>query len=134
MNGTVVYCRTANGSLDALDSQLASMLQYGKDIGFTPQAAYCDCNVSGATLERSALQALLSAVRAGEVRRILVKDLSRLTRNLFHIYELIGLFHKYDVELVSLNDGGVMDMTFAKEVSDLLMALAVKQCRGRKAG
>ena len=111
MNNTVLYCRTANSDKSVLESQLKSLYQYGRMNGYEPNTEYCDWNESGLTLDRPSMQKLLADIRAGEVKRIIVKNLSRFSRNLFHINELNHLFCEHDVEVVSVNDGGVIDMT-----------------------
>jgi DNA invertase Pin-like site-specific DNA recombinase len=133
MNNTVIYCRIANGSAEVMAMQLVAMNQYTQMIGYTPYATYCDWNESGATLDRPSMQKLLSDIRAGEVRRIIVKDLSRLARSLFHIHELIHIFVEHGVELISASDGGVVDMTGAIQLADAFLEFARTE-QGRRLG
>ena len=101
---TVLYCRTANSSTDINELQLDMLRRYGHKMGYASCTEYCDWNESGLTLNRPNMQKLLTAIRARNVKQIIVKDFPRLTRNMMHAQELICLFHEYDVELVSIND------------------------------
>ena len=132
MNGAVVYCRTANGGTGVIESQLEMLQWYGKDKGYAITAEYCDCNASGADLNRPELQRLLNDIRVGAVNRVIVRDLSRLARNFLHTNELISVFDNYGVELVSVNDGGAINMDWTKQVSDKFMALAKKELKRKR--
>jgi DNA invertase Pin-like site-specific DNA recombinase len=63
---------------------------------------YDDGGVSGATLERPALQALLADVRARKVDVIVVYKVDRLTRSLADFAKLVELFDAYGVSFVSI--------------------------------
>ena len=127
MSNTVIYCRIANSGVDVQRQQLEMLNQYSQKMGYMPIQAYCDWNTSGATLDRPYMNRLLSEVRAGEVRRIVVKDLSRLARDFLLTDELFRLFREHDVELVSMNDGGVVNMTEANKLSDAMWTALKKQ-------
>src|SRR3954463_14422726 len=63
---------------------------------------YDDGGLSGASLERPALQALLDAVRAKKVDIIVVYKVDRLTRSLADFAKLVELFDEYEVSFVSV--------------------------------
>jgi len=130
-NDTVIYCRTASSGVDGISNalQLDSLRQYGQSMGYSPIAAYCDWNESGITLDRPYLQKLLADIRAGAVKRVIVKDLSRLARNSYHLHELMRLFREHGVELVSVNDGGAVDLDESLVISDMIAQFAIQ---GRK--
>jgi len=100
----------ANSSTDIQDLQLDMLHRYGQKMGYDPCVEYCDWNKSGSTLDRPNMQKLLTSIRVGKVKRIIVKDISRLTRNMQHLNELMCLFHEYDVELISVSDNEAVDM------------------------
>ena len=127
MSNTVIYCRTANSGADAQEQQLEMLNQYSQKMGYAPIKAYCDWNTSGVTLDRPYMNRLLSEVRAGEVKRVVVKDLARLSRNYLQNDELLNLFREHNVELVSMNDGGVINMTEANKLSDAFWATIKNQ-------
>ena len=58
--------------------------------------------LSGASLDRPALQQLLEAVRARKIDIIVVYKVDRLTRSLADFAKLVELFDEYDVSFVSV--------------------------------
>lgn len=71
-----------------------------------------DNNVSGATLDRPALERLKQLVREGQVQVVVVLRLDRLSRSLSQFLELMDFFEKHGVALVSvtqnINTGDAM--------------------------
>jgi len=66
------------------------------------EQVYEDSAESGADLDRPWIQAILSRVKVGEIGRIAVYKLDRLTRSVKDLYDLISLFEKHDVALCSV--------------------------------
>ena len=52
------------------------------------------------------------------------KNVSRLVRSSSNYFELIRLFNKYDVELISLDDGGIIDVSREIEFVDAILRFA----------
>src|SRR6267143_5033005 len=63
---------------------------------------YDDGGLSGASLDRPALQNLLADVRAGKVTIVVVYKVDRLTRSLADFAKLVELFDQYGVSFVSI--------------------------------
>src|SRR5437763_7495110 len=63
---------------------------------------YHDGALSGASLERPALQQLLADVRAGTIDIVLVYKVDRLTRSLADFAKLVELFDAHGVSFVSV--------------------------------
>ena len=63
---------------------------------------YDDGGVSGATLERPALQRLLADVEVGRIDVIVVYKVDRLTRTLSDFARLVEIFDRKDVSFVSV--------------------------------
>jgi site-specific DNA recombinase len=63
---------------------------------------YDDGGLSGGSLERRALQALLADVRAGKIDTVVVYKVDRLTRSLADFAKLIELFDTHSVSFVSV--------------------------------
>ncbi len=122
---TVLYCRTASGGEIAVSSQKDIMRRYCELNGYNIKEIYCDCNVSGLTLTRPSLQKLYHDIRSGDVKRIIVTNLSRLARNLQHINELVHLLSKYGVELIAINDGGLVDVHKTARLADAMLSKAL---------
>jgi site-specific DNA recombinase len=58
--------------------------------------------LSGASLERPALQGLLEQVRSRKIDIIVVYKVDRLTRSLADFAKLVELFDEFDVSFVSV--------------------------------
>jgi len=94
-----------------LESQEQSLREYVKrhyGEGVKVQV-YSDIHTGSQLVERPALQRLLGDIQRGEVRAILVWKIDRLSRNVKHLMEIVELFNKYDVALVSYSE----DMNFS---------------------
>ncbi len=66
---------------------------------------FCDNGVTGTTFQRPAFQKMLEAVEDGRVNCIMVKDLSRLGRNVIDSgYYLEKYFPMHHVRFISVND------------------------------
>src|ERR1700730_5708579 len=63
---------------------------------------YDDGGLSGASLDRPALQDLLADVRAGKITVVVVYKVDRLTRSLADFAKLVDLFDQYGVSFVSI--------------------------------
>jgi site-specific DNA recombinase len=63
---------------------------------------YDDGGLSGASLDRPALQDLLADVRAGKITVVVVYKVDRLTRSLADFAKLVELFDLYGVSFVSI--------------------------------
>jgi site-specific DNA recombinase len=63
---------------------------------------YDDGGLSGASLDRPALQRRLADVRAGEVGIVVVYKVDRLTRSLADFAKLVELFDQHGVSFVSI--------------------------------
>jgi len=60
--------------------------------------------VSAKDIERPQLQHLLAAVRSGQVSTVLVTKLDRISCSLHDLLDLMDLFEKHNVQVVSLRD------------------------------
>lgn len=66
---------------------------------------FIDNGYSGTNFERPAVQALLDAVKAGEINCIIVKDFTRFGRNSIEVgYFMERVFPLYGVRFISIND------------------------------
>jgi hypothetical protein len=102
---TVLYCRAAKGGMDAIELQLKRLRSYAERNGYAACAAAWDCNASGASMERPALQKLLAGVRSGDVGRVIACDTARLARDTIRFRELASLFADCGAELIAVVGG-----------------------------
>ncbi len=93
---------TDTNSLSLQESRMRARAEiHGRSITH----AFTDNGVSGARKDRPALNALLALVRERKVKVVYITALDRLSRKLAHLVELIDLFERHGVALVSLREG-----------------------------
>src|SRR5215475_10137351 len=78
-----------------LDAQLDALIQAGCRKTFMDQ-------VSGITADRPGWDQLMAYVRPGDT--VVITDLSRMTRSLVHLLEVVRDFEQREIELVSLRE------------------------------
>lgn len=66
------------------------------------KTAYDDGGISGATMQRPALQQLLADIAQGKIDIIIVYKVDRLTRSLADFAKMVELFDKHNVSFVSV--------------------------------
>src|SRR6516164_9328309 len=79
---------------------------------------------SGASLERPALQGLLTEVRAGRVDVIVVYKVDRLTRSLSDFVKLIELFDQHSVSFVSVTQSFNTTTSMGRLTLNVLLSFA----------
>jgi site-specific DNA recombinase len=90
-------------SLDAQREAGTAFIQSQRHEGWRPLATqYDDGGYSGGTLDRPALQRLLTDIRVGKVQIVIVYKVDRLTRSLADFAKLIELFDAHGVSFVSV--------------------------------
>ena len=85
---------------------------------------YNDGGVSGASLDRPALQALLVAVRARKVDVVVVYKVDRLTRSLADFAKLIELFEAHAVSFVSVTQSFNTTSSMGRLTLNILLSFA----------
>ena len=103
---SVGYCRvsteeqaTSGVSLAAQEARIGA---YCAAMGFDAVSIVADRGASAKSLERPVLGTILGRVRAGEIGTVVVLKLDRLTRSVRDLADLLDLFAKHDVALVSV--------------------------------
>ena len=119
---------------DSIVSQRLLLMQYAQMHGIKVVAEYADSGVSGTKWERCGLQELLRMIEEGGINTVLVKDLSRLSRDYLQTGTLLeSWFPMHGVRLIAVNDGvdtgahssandyspirAVMDDWYARDIS-----------------
>jgi len=85
---------------------------------------YDDGAFSGASLDRPALQVLLTDVRAGKINTILVYKVDRLTRSLADFAKLVELFDQYGVSFVSITQSFNTTSSMGRLTLNVLLSFA----------
>jgi site-specific DNA recombinase len=90
-------------SLEAQREACCAFILSQKHEGWTPLATrYDDGGFSGGSMERPALQKLLSDIQAGELDTVVVYKVDRLTRSLTDFAKIIEIFDRHSVSFVSV--------------------------------
>ena len=85
---------------------------------------YDDGGVSGASLDRPALQMLLADVRAGKITTVVVYKVDRLTRSLADFAKLVELFDQFGVSFVSITQSFNTTSSMGRLTLNVLLSFA----------
>src|SRR5476651_829626 len=85
---------------------------------------YDDGGVSGASLDRPALQTLLADVRTGKINTVVVYKVDRLTRSLADFAKLVELFDQYGVSFVSITQSFNTTSSMGRLTLNVLLSFA----------
>jgi site-specific DNA recombinase len=88
----------------SLDAQTARIAAYCAAMEFPVSEVIRDAGASAKTLQRPGMSALLERIRNGEIERIVVAKLDRLTRSVRDLCNLVELCVEHDVALVSASE------------------------------
>src|SRR5437899_10420852 len=128
-----IYTRTATEhSLDlefkSLDAQREACEAYIKRQAHEGwrlvRTRYDDGGLSGASLDRPALQELLDDVRARKVGIIVVYKVDRLTRSLADFAKLVELFDQHSVSFVSITQSFNTTTSMGRLTLNILLSFA----------
>lgn len=103
---TVAYVRVSTDDQAmtgvSLDDQEGRLRAYSAAMGWDAPEVVVDAGESAKTLQRPGMTTLLDRVRRGEIARVVIAKLDRLTRSTRDLADLLEMFAKHDVALVSL--------------------------------
>src|ERR1700726_2052153 len=85
---------------------------------------YDDGGLSGASLDRPALQTLLTDVRAGKITIVVVYKVDRLTRSLADFAKLVELFDEFRVSFVSITQSFNTTSSMGRLTLNVLLSFA----------
>ena len=132
-----LYCRLSrddnmDSESNSIQNQRKILQKAAKDKGYTDTVFFVDDGITGTTMKRPGFQKMLTAIEAGYISAVFVKDLSRLGRNYIEVGKLTEeFFPQYDVRLVAVSDGvdsdegdneftpfrNIMNEWYAKDIS-----------------
>src|SRR5215207_1258446 len=112
-------------SLDAQREACAAFIQSQKHEGWTElPASYDDGGYSGGTMERPALQRLLTDIEAGRIDVVVVYKVDRLTRALSDFAKLVDVFARRDVSFVSITQQFNTTTSMGRLTLNILLSFA----------
>ena len=88
------------------------------------RTGYDDGGLSGASLDRPALQALLEDVRGGKIDVIVIYKVDRLTRSLADFAKLVELFDQHSVSFVSVTQSFNTTSSMGRLTLNVLLSFA----------
>lgn len=127
------------GESNSITNQKNYLEEYARSQGFTNCLHFTDDGYSGTNFNRPGFQAMITAVEAGEIDTIIVKDMSRLGRDYLKVgfYTEI-LFPEKDVRFIAINNNidsanstdndftpflNIMNEWYAKDTSNKIRAI-----------
>jgi DNA invertase Pin-like site-specific DNA recombinase len=112
-------------SLDAQREACEAYIRSQIHEGWTAlPAMYDDGGISGATLERPALQRLLDDVRAGRIDTVVVYKVDRLTRSLGDFAKIVDVFDAQGVSFVSVTQQFNTTTSMGRLTLNMLLSFA----------
>ena len=92
------------GESVSIENQKRILEDYALKNGFTGIVHFTDDGVRGTTFKRPGLDAMLDEIRAGNVATVIVKDQSRIGRDVVEVGLLKRTFDEYNVRFIAAND------------------------------
>jgi site-specific DNA recombinase len=112
-------------SLDAQREACEAFIQSQRGLGWVTVAKrYDDGGFSGGTMERPALQALMSDIEKGKVDLIVVYKVDRLTRSLADFSKIVEIFESRDVSFVSVTQQFNTSTSMGRLTLNVLLSFA----------
>ena len=91
---------------NSIQNQRKILQKAAKDKGYTDTVFFVDDGITGTTMKRPGFQKMLTAIEAGYILAVFVKDLSRLGRNYIEVGKLTEeFFPLHDIRLVAVSNG-----------------------------
>mgnify|MGYP006066888781 CR=1 FL=1 len=93
-----------SGESVSIENQKRILEDYARKNGFTNIRHFTDDGVRGTTFKRPGLDAMLDEIRAGNVATVIIKDQSRIGRDVVEVGLLKRTFDEYHVRFIAAND------------------------------
>ncbi len=140
---TALYCRLSRddlseGESNSIQTQKTILARYAKENGFPNPYYFVDDGVSGTVFSRPGLDSLLAEVRAGNISTVIIKDQSRIGRDVLEVGLLKRTFEENDVRFIAAADNldtanGFDIMSIFRDVfNEWYVADASKKARASK--
>lgn len=92
------------GESVSIENQKRILEDYARKNGFTNIRHFTDDGIRGTTFKRPGLDAMLDEIRAGNVATVIIKDQSRIGRDVVEVWLLKRTFDEYHVRFIAAND------------------------------
>ena len=112
-------------SLDAQREACEAFILSQKHAGwFAVKDLYDDGGLSGGTMERPALQRLLTDIKAGKVQIVVVYKVDRLTRSLADFAKIVDVFDAHGASFVSVTQSFNTTTSMGRLTLNMLLSFA----------
>ena len=92
--------------------------------GWEYYKTYSDGGISGGTMERPGLQALLNDIRAGHIQVVVVYKVDRLSRSIIDFHKMMQEFDRYGCNFVSITQSFDTSNSMGKLTLNMLLSFA----------
>ena len=92
------------GESVSIENQKRILEDYARKNGFSNIRHFTDDGIRGTTFKRPGLDAMLDEIRAGNVATVIIKDQSRIGRDVVEVGLLKRTFDEYHVRFIAAND------------------------------
>ena len=104
-----LYCRLSrddmlDGESNSISNQRIILSRYAEEHGFNYPKFFVDDGVTGTVFRRPGLDAMLEEIKAGNVRTVIIKDQSRIGRDVLEVGLLKRTFEEHNVRFIAAND------------------------------
>lgn len=124
MKISAIYVRQSADRADSISLAAQERLCRLDTAPDEPVRVYSDGGFSGKNTDRPALQAMLAAVRAGEIGRVLVYRLDRISRNLADFTQMLTLFRSAGISFSSRTERFETASPMGQAMQNMLMVFA----------
>ena len=100
---TALYCRTASPCYVGIEKQQKMLQEYATANGHTNTVFYCDNGSSGLNFDRNGFKKLNQDIRSGDIKTIIVCDISRISRQIVDTIKWVNELRKNGGELITLH-------------------------------
>ena len=141
---TALYSRLSNedaldGQSGSISNQMQILESYAQSQGFTNIVHFCDDGDTGVRFDRDAWKELMAEVNAGNVCRIVLKDMTRWGRNYLEVGNYMELFRRKGIRFIAIGHNidsdipetlefapfiNIMSEWFARDTSRKIKAVA----------
>lgn len=96
----------------SISAQKENLTNFAKGHDFKVYDIYADEGISGKNIEgRPDVKRLIKDIKGGKIDVVLLQRFDRLTRSISDTQEFIDLFKEFNVDVWSISDGGIVDIT-----------------------
>lgn len=102
---TALYSRSATEDKQAVDKQMTRLNSYCEENNIQNFKHYIDNHQSGANLDRPAFKELIDDLKAGKIDKIIVTNISRISRNFPEVAIVHSQIETNQAKLITLDSG-----------------------------